>query len=132
MPTIIRKSLPTLLEGRREVFRALTWHVRASAWNPPTDIYETEEYFIVRVEIAGIRDEDLEVAMENNVLMISGQRSDINERRAYHQMEIRFGKFEISVEVPTPVEVENAGAEYRDGMLMIRLPKTSPKNIKVK
>jgi HSP20 family molecular chaperone IbpA len=55
MPTIIRKSIPAIVEARREVYHAITWHVRASAWNPPTDIYETEDHFVVRVEIAGMR-----------------------------------------------------------------------------
>jgi HSP20 family protein len=131
MPTIIRKSLPTIIEARREIYHALSWNVRASVWGPPTDIYETEENFIVRIEIAGMRDEDFEIAVESNMLMISGNRPDLNERRAYHQMEIRFGKFEVAVEIPVPVEIERAAAEYKDGFLMIQLPKASPKTIKV-
>lgn len=131
MPTIIRKALPTITEARREIYPALSWHVRASVWGPPTDIYETEENFIVRVEIAGMKDEDFEVAVENNMLMISGNRPDFNERRAYHQMEIRFGKFEVAVEIPVAVELDHATAEYKDGFLMISLPKANPKTIKV-
>jgi HSP20 family protein len=131
MPTIVRKSLPAIIETRREFYRAITWHVRASAWNPPTDIYETEEDFIVRVEIAGIRDEDFEVVVENNMLMISGQRPDLNERRAYHQMEIRFGRFDIAVEIPVPVRIEDAAAQYKDGFLLVQLPKAHQTNIKV-
>lgn len=132
MPTIIRKSLPTIVEARREIYHALSWHVRASVWGPPADIYETEENFVVRIEIAGMKDEDFEIAVENNVLMVSGNRPDLNERRAYHQMEIRFGKFEVAVDIPVPVEIENARAEYKDGFLLIQLPKASPKTIKVK
>lgn len=131
MPTIIRKSLPTITEARREIYHALSWHVRASVWVPPTDIYETEENFVVRIEIAGMKDEDFEIAVENNLLMISGNRPDHNERRAYHQMEIRFGKFEVAIEIPVPVEIERAAAEYKDGFLMIQLPKANPKTIKV-
>ena len=123
MPTIVRKSLPTILETRREIFHAVSWQVRSSGWSPPTDVYETEENFVVRVEVAGMKDADFEVAVENKVLMISGNRSDLNERRAYHQMEIRFGKFEIAVEIPVPVEIEKSIAEYKDGFLMINLPK---------
>lgn len=131
MPTIIRKPLSTLVETRREIFHAINWHVHASVWSPPTDIYETEENFIVRVEIAGMHEDDFEVAVENNILMISGNRSDLNERRGYHQMEIRFGKFEIAVEIPVPVDIESANAEYKDGFLLIQLPKTNPKQVKV-
>ena len=131
MPTIVRRSLPTIIETRREIFHAVSWQIRSSAWNPPTDMYETEESFIVRVEVAGMKDEDFEVAVENNILMISGNRSDQNERRAYRQMEIRFGKFEIAVDIPIPVEIERAVAEYKDGFLVIQLPKANSNHIEV-
>jgi HSP20 family protein len=122
MPTIVRKSLSTAGETRREVFHAVSWHVR-STWSPPTDVYETEENCVIKLEIAGMRDEDFEVAFENNTLMISGNRPDLSERRAYHQMEIRFGKFEIAVEIPVKVNMERATAGYQDGFLVIVLPK---------
>ena len=131
MPTIVRRSLPTMLEARREILHAVSWQVSFSGWNPPTDVYETEDSFIIRVEIAGLRDADFEVAIENHILKINGQRTDSNERRAYHQMEIRFGKFEIAVEIPVPVEIERALAEYKDGFLKVQLPKASPKPIEV-
>jgi HSP20 family protein len=79
------------------------------------------------VEVAGMRDEDFEVAFEDNVLIIRGHRPDLNEKRAYHQMEIRFGKFEIAVEVPVIVDIEKAIAEYKDGFLVINLPKLPSK-----
>lgn len=131
MPTIVRRTIPTIIETRREIFHAVSWQVRSSGWSPPTDVYETEERFTVRVEVAGMRDDDFDVAIENSVLMISGNRSDLNERRAYHQMEIRFGKFEIAVEIPIPVDIEKSVAEYKDGFLVIQLPKASPKQIEV-
>jgi HSP20 family protein len=120
MPTIVRKSLST-----REILHTVSWHVRSSVWNPPTDVYETEENYLIKVEIAGMRDEDFDVAFENNILMISGFRSDLNERRAYHQMEIRFGRFEIAVELPATLNMEKATAEYKDGFLIIVLPKSN-------
>lgn len=131
MPTIIRRSHPTIIETRREIFHAVSWQVRSTGWSPPTDVYETEASFVVRVEVAGMKDDDIEVAIENNVLMISGSRSDLNERRAYHQMEIRFGKFEIAAEIPVPIEIEKSVAEYKDGFLIVHLPKANPKHIEV-
>jgi HSP20 family protein len=127
MPTIVRKISSTVTETRREILHAVSWHVRSSLWSPPTDVYETEENYVTKVEIAGMRDEDFDVAFANNVLMISGYRSDLNERRAYHQMEIRFGRFEIAVEVPVPVDIDNATAEYKGGFLTILLPKSAVK-----
>ena len=126
MPTIVRKSF-AVTETRREILHSVSWHVRSSVWSPPTDVYETEDSYVIKVEIAGMRDEDFEVAFENNILMIAGYRSDLNERRAYHQMEIRFGRFEIAVEIFVSVDVEKATAEYRDGFLTIMLPKPDTK-----
>jgi HSP20 family protein len=122
MPAIVRKSSATITETRREILQAVSWNVR-SRWSPPTDVYETEESCVIKLEIAGMRDEDFEVAFENNILMISGNRLDLNERRAYHQMEIRFGKFEIAVEIPMVVNIEKATAGYQDGFLVVVLPK---------
>lgn len=127
MPTIVRKSVSAIAETRREILHSVSWHVRSSVWSPPTDVYETEEKYVIKVEIAGMRDDDFEVAFENAVLMIAGYRSDLNERRAYHQMEIRFGRFEIAVEIPVSVDMEKATAEYRDGFLTIVLPKSNAK-----
>lgn len=131
MPTIVRKSFPTIVEARREILHTVSWQVRSSVWSPPTDVYETHEGFVIKVEVAGMREEDFEVAVENNVLMIGGNRPDPNERRAYYQMEIRSGRFKIAIELPAPVDVETAVAEYKDGFLMINLPKADPKQIEV-
>ncbi len=131
MPTVVRRSPVNLLEARREVLHAVSWQVQSSIWSPPTDVYETDDAYAVRVEIAGMREDDFEVAMENNVLLISGNRPDIPERRAYHQMEIRFGKFATAIGLPSPVDVDHAIARYADGFLTITLPKSKPNQIKV-
>jgi HSP20 family protein len=124
MPAIVRKASATITETRREILQAVSWNVRTT-WRPPTDVYETQVSCVIKLEIAGMRDEDFEVAFENNVLMISGTRLDLNERRAYHQMEIRFGKFEIAVELPMTVNIEKATAVYQDGFLVVVLPKAN-------
>lgn len=130
MPTIIRKSFPVIYESRREILHTINWQVRSGVWCPPTDVYETEENFVVRIEIAGMREDDFEVAMENEVLLISGVRPGSSERCAYHQMEIGFGRFDIAVEVTVPVDIESSVAEYKDGFLMINLRKATPKDIR--
>ena len=131
MPTIVRKSFSTVTATRREVRHTISWHVRSTTWSPPTDVYETEEQCVIRVEVAGMRDEDFEVAFEDNLLMIRGHRPDLSEKRAYHQMEIRFGRFEIAVEIPVVIDIEKAIAEYKDGFLVILLPKVNSKKDKV-
>ena len=131
MPTVKRKPSAVIMEARREILHAVSWQVRSNVWSPPTDEYETETAYVVRVEIAGMREEDFEVLLENDTLLISGARSDVPDRRAYQQMEIRFGKFATSVNIPGPVDVEQAQAEYKDGFLTVVLPKAIPNQIKV-
>ena len=127
MPTIVRKSFSAVAETRREVRHSMSWHIRSTTWSPPTDVYETEQNYVIKVEVAGMRDEDFEVAFENNILVIRGHRLDHNEKRAYHQMEIRFGRFEIAAEIPVVIDIEKANAEYKDGFLVIMLPKVTSK-----
>ena len=131
MPTIIRRSFPTVVDPRKEIFVTTTWHVHSSIWMPPTDVYETEDHLLVKVELAGMREEDFEVSVEDQVLLIRGHRPDLNERRAYHQMEIRCGKFEIAIDLPVAVDLDQATAEYKDGFLTIIFPKKRATQIEV-
>lgn len=113
----------------------ITWRVsvrRPHTWHPPTDLYETDDRFIVRVEIAGMDKEEFCVSMENNVLTISGVRADMSLKRSFHQMEIPFGDFKTSLELPSPVDANEVTAEYRDGFLNIHLPKILPTIIHIK
>jgi HSP20 family protein len=105
--------------------------VRSHAWRPPTDVYETEEAMVVRVEIAGMRETDFTISLEERTLQIRGVRSDTSERQAFHQMEIAFGEFSTEVELPSPVVVDQIEASYRDGFLHITLPKARPQQIRV-
>lgn len=132
MVTVVRKSEP-LTERRREILHAVGWQVQvgSTVWSPPTDVYETDAEVVVRVEIAGMREQDFEVALQDDTLFVSGIRPDVPERRAYHQMEIRFGKFASAVGLPGPVDADEAQAEYRDGFLTVVLPKSKPSQIRI-
>lgn len=134
MSTVIRKSEApvSISERRRDLIHAVSWTVRSSAWSPPTDVYEVDDAYIVRVEVAGMRESDFEITLENGFLQISGTRPDVPERRAYQQMEIRFGRFSTVVGLPGPVDVDASRAEYEDGFLTVTLPKAKPNFIEVK
>jgi HSP20 family protein len=114
--------------------RAIGWQVsvHSYAWSPPTDVYETEASFVVRVEVAGMRESDFTINAEDNFLVISGVRSESPEWRAYRQMEIRFGEFSTAVELPPGVDVSKADADYKDGFLNVILPKLKPTNVTIK
>jgi HSP20 family protein len=133
MPTVIRKADSTIsyADRRRDLVQAVSWTVRSSAWSPPTDAYETDDAYIVRVELAGMRDSDFEITAESGYLQIRGNRPDFPERRAYQQMEIRFGKFSTVIGMPGPVDVDAAHAEYVDGFLTVTLPKVKPRFVEV-
>jgi HSP20 family protein len=105
--------------------------VRPHVWRPPTDVFETDEAVIVRVEIAGMAEADFIIILDGHSLSIRGMRSDVSERRAYHQMEIRFGEFSVDLELPSPVEVDKVEALYQNGFLKVILPKARPKQIHI-
>jgi HSP20 family protein len=132
MPTVIRRTeTVALTDKRREISRTVGWQVTSSVWSPPTDVYETEMDYVVRVEIAGIQESDLDVSFEHGILTISGMRPDVTGRRAYHQMEIHFGKFSSAIGLPGPIDLDHSTAEYKDGFLMVRMPKARPTDVKV-
>lgn len=120
---MLRKSYHLQLIEQTTAWRLVS---RASSWYPPTDIYETDDELVVRMEIAGMREEDFEIELNGRTLIIRGQRLDTPERRAYHQLEIRFGEFYLEVELPIPVEATHVEASYTAGLLRIVLPKAKP------
>ncbi|HEX7975707.1 MAG TPA: Hsp20/alpha crystallin family protein [Anaerolineales bacterium] len=105
--------------------------VRTPVWRPPTDVYETDDRIVVRVEIAGMREADFSIELDDRFLLIRGVRPDIAERRAYHQMEIRFGEFSIEVELPAPVISGEVKASYENGFLHVTLPKARSQQVHV-
>jgi len=132
MPTLIPKD--HLSEISFSGLHAIGWQVgiHSYAWSPPTDVFETDASFIVRLEVAGMRQSDFSIDVENNFLIISGVRSEPPDRRTYHQMEIRFGEFSTAIEIPAGADVSKTQADYEDGFLNIVLPKIKPTTINIK
>jgi HSP20 family protein len=109
----------------------VNWHItgKPNVWHPPTDVYETEDKIVARIEIAGMHEGDFSVTFDHHILSIGGVRQEISEKRAFHQMEIFFGEFSSEIEILTPVDDANISGEYQDGFLRITLPKSAPKQI---
>ena len=102
-------------------------------WTPAADIYETESGFLLALDLPGIDREALEIDAEDNRLIVKGTRT-IEESRQ-HRSERPRGRFLRTFTVPASVDQSKIGAEYRDGVLQIRLPKRSeqkPKRIDIK
>lgn len=94
-------------------------------WKPPTDVYETDSDFVVILELAQMKSEEVSITYERGVLFVRGVRKAVPpaERRRYQKMEINYGPFERRIAVSDQVDIENLSAHYEDGFLEIRLPK---------
>lgn len=99
-----------------------------SVWRPPTDVYETERHILIKMEIAGMRQEDFQLRLDGNVLTIRGRRADLYRDRkgSFRQMEINYGPFEVVVRLPQSVDASSIRALYKAGFLEILVPKTGP------
>jgi HSP20 family protein len=93
------------------------------SWRPPTDVYETTEAVVVKMEIAGMGEEDFDITFANGVLLVEGARRDAAEKTGYHQLEIAYGDFSVEVQLPMPLLVDHITATYENGFLLISLPK---------
>ena len=105
-------------------------------WAPLADTYETKDDLFVTLELPGIREKDVNVSITGDMLTVKGDRRferDVTDE-GYYRLERVYGKFERSIPLPIPVQVDKVKATYRDGVLEIRLPKVEevkPKEIKI-
>ena len=113
--------------------RVTRWRVstKPHAWRPPTDLIETEDAYIVRLEIAGMNVKDFSINFNENNLTIFGTRWEHYPDCAFHQMEIPTGDFVSTVDVPSPIDENEIKAVYENGFLHITLPKAKAKQIRV-
>jgi HSP20 family protein len=114
---------------RSTAYLNLSTPVTHSSWTPNTDVYETPEHLIVKMELAGIRKDDLEITLHDRILTVRGYRKDTCPHRqgrcSFRQMEIAYGYFERRTILPALVDAANAQAHFHNGFLHIELPKTS-------
>jgi HSP20 family molecular chaperone IbpA len=105
----------------------------AMPWRPPIDIHETPEAIHVKVELAGVGEDHLDITLYDNALVVSGQReNDIepDEFVYYHEAQVRYGPFRADILLPAPVEPEAVQATYENGFLRVRLPKAAAKSVR--
>ncbi|MFQ5700877.1 MAG: Hsp20/alpha crystallin family protein [Acidobacteriota bacterium] len=107
------------------------------AWTPSVDIFETPEKVVLRADLPGIPEEDIDLRIENNRLTLRGDRKFLKETKEedYHRIERSYGTFSRSFQLPGAIDQEKISAIHKDGVLEVSLPKreeTRPKLIKVK
>jgi HSP20 family protein len=97
-------------------------------WIPNTDVYVTQGGLVIKVELAGMRKEDLELTIEDNHLRISGHRPDGCRagKCRFLVMEISYGVFESIIEIPAGYDLNLAQASYQNGFLRIDVPESKP------
>jgi HSP20 family protein len=96
-------------------------------WYPAADVFQTPEGWMVKVELAGVSVEDIEIDVQGNVLTIAGTRKDRTCAAvgfSYHQMEITYSSFEKTLEFPASIEGATVEHNFENGLLIIRLWKS--------
>ena len=106
-------------------------------WSPLVDITEDDKEYLIKAELPEVRKEEVKVSVENGVLCITGQRKFEKEEsnKRYHRIERAYGSFTRSFGVPDDADDTKVSAEFKDGVLTVRLPKSEkarPKSIDVK
>jgi HSP20 family protein len=105
-------------------------------WLPAVDVHETKDDVILRFDIPGVNEKDIQLSITGDLLTVKGERrfdrDDAGE--TYHRVERVYGKFERSVQLAMPVQAGKVTASYREGVLEVKLPKAEevkPREIKI-
>jgi HSP20 family protein len=105
-------------------------------WAPPVDIYEDSNNLVLKADLPGVDPKDVEIKVENGTLYLSGERKfekEVKEEN-YHRVERSYGAFSRSFSLPNSIDSDKVVAEYKDGQLILTMPKreeSKPKTIKV-
>jgi HSP20 family protein len=108
-----------------------------AVWSPLTDVIEDEEKYSLRLDLPGVKKEDVKITFVNGQLSISGERHSETEKNnsTYHHIERSFGKYYRAFNLPEKIEEDKIDADFKDGILKISIPKAEeakPKQIEVK
>jgi HSP20 family protein len=106
------------------------------AWTPSVDIFETPEKVVLRADLPGVAEKEIDLRIENSMLTLRGERRFLKETKEedYHRIERSYGSFSRSFQLPGTIDQEGIQATHKDGVLEVVLPKreeTRPKHIKV-
>jgi HSP20 family protein len=109
---------------------------RQESWLPAVDVFDTQDAVVLKAELAGMKPDDIQIEVEDNVLTIKGERKfeeKVDEER-YYRVERRFGAFQRSLALPQGVKADQIEAAYDEGILTVTVPKAEqekPKRIEV-
>ena len=111
--------------------------VAAAGFVPAVDIYEDAQQVVLKLEVPGIQEKDLDIRVEDHTLTVKGERNFEAEEKEqnFHRIERRYGSFYRAFTLPSTVDTENVGASYNAGVLKLELkkkPEAQPKQIEIK
>jgi HSP20 family protein len=112
--------------------RSQAGEIGGGTWSPAVDLYESQDHLILKAELPGVEQSEIELRVDSNRISLRGERrlkEAINQEH-FHRMERAFGPFSRSFTLPTPVDAENVKAEFKNGILMVILPKRVDKDSK--
>ena len=92
-------------------------------WQPPVDIVECEDEFIIKVELPGIRHDQVRVKLDGSIITISGKREPETEGQTFQRVERQYGTFARSFTLPESTMRDEVKADYKNGLLRVHLPK---------
>ena len=130
------RELANLFENFAEGATAGKDQLMAGTFVPPVDVYEDEHNLVLKLEVPGVEEENLNIEWENNVLTVKGERKFEKEEKEenFHRIERRYGAFTRTFRLPNTVDGDKAEAHYDKGVLKVTVPKRAeakPKQIKV-
>ena len=110
--------------------------VSGRRWIPAMDLVETDENLVVRADLPGLSEDDVEIEIKDNVLTVSGERKAEHEEKGegFHRVERSFGRFARSLSLPRGVDADKVQAGFSDGVLQVRVPKpeeTKPTRVQI-
>ena len=111
--------------------------IARGSWSPNVDIYENKDQIVLEAELPGMKREDFDVSVENNIITLRGERHFEKKEDSdnYHRVERAYGSFTRSFTLPNTVSSEGASADYSNGVLRVTIPKreeTKARRIEIK
>ena len=131
---VIRQDLGRLFQDLGQLAHP-SYHLNdQAAWQPYADVYETEEEFVIKLELAGVAKSDIAITLAGDQLCVRGIRRESAHqegKRWYHKMEIIQGQFEKLVALPQSIAANQIKSSFSNGILDIRLPKEQKRTVEV-
>lgn len=135
------RELATLQDRMNRIFhdtmaRGQDEEIFTGTWAPPVDIFETKDRIVLKAELPGFKEDQIQLRFDNGILTLEGERKFEKETgdENYHRVERSYGKFQRSFTLPTMIQNDKIEASFNNGVLTVSLPKreeTKPKQIRI-